>query len=74
MREILEIIFNVAGKKTEIIYAGERPGDPKFLVADISKIKNEIGWVPEISLEKGLKKTYEYYLNNPESLKKIEGV
>lgn len=30
-------------------------------VADISKIKNSLGWKPQISLEKGLIKTIEFY-------------
>jgi UDP-glucose 4-epimerase len=74
MKEILESIFNLAGKRVEVIDAGERKGDPNFLVADISKIKKEMGWIPETSLKEGIKKTYEYYLNNPKSLEKIRGI
>lgn len=33
-------------------------------VADISKIKKDLGWEPKISLEEGLKKTIEYYQDN----------
>jgi nucleoside-diphosphate-sugar epimerase len=33
-------------------------------VADISKIKNELGWEPKITLEEGLKKTIEFYREN----------
>ena len=31
-------------------------------VADRSKIKSKLGWEPEVSLESGLKKTFDYYL------------
>lgn len=31
-------------------------------VADRSKIKAKLGWEPEVSLESGLKKTFDYYL------------
>jgi nucleoside-diphosphate-sugar epimerase len=31
--------------------------------ADISKIKKEIGWIPETSIDKGIERTIEYYYN-----------
>lgn len=71
MREILEMIFLALGKKSEIIDAGERPGDPHKLVADVSKIKRELGWSAQTSLEEGMKKTVEFYKENPKWLEKI---
>lgn len=32
--------------------------------ADVTKIKNELGWIPQISLEEGIIKTIEWYRNN----------
>jgi UDP-glucose 4-epimerase len=40
---------------------GEREGDPHYLVADITKIKKEIGWVPTVKLSDGLTETFAYY-------------
>jgi UDP-glucose 4-epimerase len=40
----------------EIIRIPERPGEPKCTWADISKISNELGWTPEITLEEGVSK------------------
>jgi len=71
MNKILQTIFMVTNKKVEIEDLGERPGDPNILVADISKIKIELGWTPETNLENGLKETYDFYLFHPESLKRI---
>jgi len=34
-------------------------------LADITKIKNLVGWEPKTSLEDGLKKTFEWYQKNP---------
>ena len=31
---------------------------------DSSKIRNELGWRPKFSFEKGLEKTFLWYLNN----------
>jgi nucleoside-diphosphate-sugar epimerase len=41
-----------------------RPYDVTRLVCDSSKIRNLTGWKPEISLEEGLRKTYEWYKGN----------
>ena len=46
-----------------IVWDTTKPdGTPRKLL-DISKIK-ALGWVPKISLEEGLKDTYEWYLHN----------
>ncbi len=57
VREVVEKIFELAGTKSEIQNLGERAGDPPRLMADISKVKSELGWEPQVSLEEGLSKT-----------------
>jgi UDP-glucose 4-epimerase len=62
--QLARIITKIAGrgsfKFTE--FSRERieiePGD---YYADISKIKKIVGWVPEVKLQEGIKKTLEYY-------------
>jgi len=71
MSEILEAVFKAAGKTLEVQDLGERPGDPHKLVADISKIKSELGWAPQNTLDEGMKKTFNFYLSHPESLERI---
>ncbi|MEM2956388.1 MAG: GDP-mannose 4,6-dehydratase [Candidatus Pacearchaeota archaeon] len=71
MLEILESVFKTCNKRTEIIDAGERRGDPDYLVADISKIKKEIGWEPKTTLEEGMKITYDFYKDHKISLERI---
>ncbi len=60
-------IFNVAsGKETKVnkianiiggpkIFIPERPGEPRRLKADITKIKKKVGWKPKIDINKGVK-------------------
>ena len=46
----------------------KRPGEPDCTFADITKIKNEIGWVPKVSVEEGVTeivKHIEYWRNAP---------
>jgi UDP-glucose 4-epimerase len=40
----------------ERIYIPKRPGEPDCTWADIRKIKSELGWSPEVSLEQGVAK------------------
>lgn len=61
MKDIIKNIENISGKKLKIVDAGQRPGDPKFLVADISKIQKEVGWRPKTDLRAGLETTYSYF-------------
>lgn len=39
------------GKK---VYIPKRPGEPNCTFANISKIKNKLGWKPKINIEKGI--------------------
>ncbi len=61
MSDLVKTLEKVMGKKLEIQQMGERKGDPTVTVGDISKIKKELGWKPEVDLETGLKRTIEYY-------------
>jgi len=61
IKELLEKIFEKVGYRTEIIDKGERQGDPKILVADISKIEKIVGWKPSFDLDEGLDRKIEYY-------------
>lgn len=61
------IKINVSGDY-EII---QFPEDRKAIeigdyIADYSKIKNTVGWEPKITLEEGLKRTFEYYTKHKE--------
>lgn len=61
MIDVAGRLEKVFGKKLKIKQMGDRAGDPNILVADISKIRKELGWKPEISFEEGLERTIEYY-------------
>lgn len=63
--QLTKKILNAFGKGEEAIdYVADRPGHDLRYAIDFSKIKNELGWKPEYSFEKGLKETIEWYKNN----------
>ena len=55
-----------------IQYVTDRPGHDRRYAMDITKIKRELGWQPRQSLESGLLKTVEWYLQNPEWVDAIQ--
>ena len=57
------------GNKTKIIYVKDRPGHDSRYAINSKKLKNELNWKPKINLEKGIKLTLEWYLNNKQYFK-----
>lgn len=43
----------------DVTYIPKRPGEPECTFADISRIKKELGWAPQVSIEQGVKKLLE---------------
>ncbi|MEO7119528.1 MAG: GDP-L-fucose synthase, partial [Ginsengibacter sp.] len=61
IRDLAELIKNIVGYPGDIIWDSNKPdGTPRKLM-DVSKA-NSLGWVHEISLEEGIKKTYSDFL------------
>lgn len=54
-----------------ITFINDRPGHDKRYAIDCSKIKNELGWNPSYTFEKGLSKTIDWYLQNEIWLKNV---
>ncbi len=51
VKEIINVVEQVTGKKVKVKIAPRRPGDPAKLVASHAKAKKVLGWVPQRSLE-----------------------
>jgi dTDP-glucose 4,6-dehydratase len=62
----------VAHYKELITYVADRPGHDMRYAIDASKIKKDLGWVPEESFETGIRKTVEWYLNNLEWCRRVQ--
>lgn len=55
-----------------ITYVKDRPGHDVRYAIDASKIKANLGWVPQESFETGLRKTVEWYLNNTDWVSHVQ--
>jgi GDP-L-fucose synthase len=61
--ELAQMIKKVTGFQGEIVLDPSKPDGTPRKLTDISKLK-KIGWKPKITLEEGLKATYEWYKAN----------
>jgi GDP-L-fucose synthase len=60
IKELGNIIKKIVGYKGEIVFNTKYPDGTMRKVMDTTRIKN-MGWDPKISLEEGIRKTYEFY-------------
>jgi len=58
--EFARMIVELAGSKSEILFADEMQDDPKRREPDITKAR-ALGWQPEIPLSEGLQRTIEWF-------------
>ena len=65
--ELWKAICTLSGQNLEPLYAPKRPGDIVESVAGIGSAKALLGFEPEISFEKGLEATFEWYRKSQRS-------
>jgi UDP-glucose 4-epimerase len=49
VKEVLNAVEKVTGKKVPCVTGPRRDGDPPMLVADSTRLQRELGWKPEYS-------------------------
>src|SRR4029450_5997312 len=57
--QLAEIVIEVAGSRSEIVFESLPVDDPKVRQPDITRAKQLLGWEPEVGLGDGLKGTIE---------------
>jgi CDP-paratose 2-epimerase len=55
LREMIDMIAELRGKRPEIRFAAWRPGDQPWYVSDIRAISQVLGWAPRMPLRQGLR-------------------
>ena len=66
MRELAEMVVELTGSKSQIVFKPLPQDDPRQRCPDITKARELLGWEPTIQLREGLGKTITYF---DESLK-----
>jgi dTDP-glucose 4,6-dehydratase len=70
--DIVKLILKELGKpETLITCVEDRLGHDRRYAIDASKIKNELGWEPSVQFPEGIKKTIQWYIDNPEWVRRV---
>ena len=63
--EVAKLILKALGKPEDLIkFVTDRPGHDLRYAIDCSKLERELGWRPQVSFEKGLADTIQWYRDN----------
>lgn len=64
INELATAIVRAAGVDLEPVYEGPRPGDIRHSVASVDKAKKLLGWEAKVTLEEGIRLTYEWFASH----------
>jgi dTDP-glucose 4,6-dehydratase len=74
IREICAVLSELKpgdGYESLITYIKDRPGHDRRYAMDCTKIRSELGWMPNESFSSGLRKTVEWYLAHEEWISSV---
>ena len=57
---------------TQIIYVTDRPGHDRRYAIDARKLERELGWKPAENFATGIRKTVQWYLDNPQWVANVQ--
>jgi nucleoside-diphosphate-sugar epimerase len=59
LNQLIQILEELLKVRAQVTYAPAKPGDVRHSLADITKARRILGYVPETEIEEGLRKTVE---------------
>jgi UDP-glucuronate 4-epimerase len=60
LNETIELLEQISGRRLDLERRAAAPGDQRRTSADTSRIRDELGWLPRVSLEEGLRAQWEW--------------
>jgi UDP-glucose 4-epimerase len=67
VKEVIDMARQITGREIKTEVGPRRPGDPATLVADSTRIMQELGWQPEFnSLPQIIETAWNWHKNNPQ--------
>jgi CDP-paratose 2-epimerase len=61
--ELVSMIEKINNKRPKLFFSGWRQGDQKFYVSDTRKFSDITGWLPEVSVQDGVRRLYGWLRN-----------
>jgi dTDP-glucose 4,6-dehydratase len=69
--EMAELIIELTGSSSRVVYEPLPEDDPKVRQPDITKAKRVLGWEPQIPVREGLVKTVEWFMQNHQAKSEV---
>ena len=60
LNRVVEALAEISGRPLDAVREPPRPGDVRHSLADVGAAGRDLGYLPEVSFEEGLERTYEY--------------
>ncbi|MBN1997961.1 GDP-mannose 4,6-dehydratase [candidate division KSB1 bacterium] len=67
---LLELLQKGLGKKAQLEFLPDQPGDVPVTFADVSRAKAELNYNPQIAIEEGINSFIEWFLDNNNTVKR----
>jgi dTDP-glucose 4,6-dehydratase len=73
VEDITDTILEVTGKPASLkTYVPDRPGHDRRYAVDSTKIREELGWAPQVDFTTGMAETIEWYMKNPKWWQRVK--
>jgi UDP-glucuronate 4-epimerase len=67
LRELVNQIMGALGKRAELVFQAEQPGDVRQTCADLTKSRRILGFEPKIGIAEGIRRFVDWYRAQPSS-------
>ncbi|NJK82306.1 MAG: NAD-dependent epimerase/dehydratase family protein [Chloroflexaceae bacterium] len=71
-REFGPLIERISGQQPAVAYGDWRPGDQRVYISDIRKAHERLGWSPQIGVEEGVARLYNWLLREHPQLSQMD--
>jgi UDP-glucose 4-epimerase len=69
LNETFQLLRKLTGYSGSVTHGGEREGDIKHSLADVSRAEKQLGYKPRVNFEEGLRRTVEWYRGETKAAK-----
>jgi CDP-paratose 2-epimerase len=63
-QEVGPLLERLLGRRIEVAWDDWRPGDQRIYVSDIRKAGRELGWRPNVDVEEGIRRLYQWVVDH----------
>ena len=71
VNELIGIVEGAVGRSALVQYQERHEADPSLTWADIGRAQRLLGWVPDVGIEEGIRRTVAWYMENREWAKNL---